>query len=71
MGRKFSDAVLYGDLTYTSLVNSESRTQKMAVAVIHFINPQTHHRDQLTTLLNQCGLDCGVTDLIWMPEMDI
>lgn len=67
---ELSDTVLGGDLTYTSIVNPETRTQKMAVAVIHFFNHQTHHRGQLTTLLNQCGLDCGVTDLIWMPEMD-
>ena len=68
---ELSDTVLNGDLTYTSIVNPVKRTQKMAVAVIHFFNHQTHHRGQLTTLLSQCGLDYGVTDLIWMPEADI
>lgn len=66
-----SDTALNGDLTYTSIVNPVERTHKMAVAVIHFFNHQTHHRGQLTTLLSQCGLDYGVTDLIWMPEADI
>ena len=28
---------------------------------------QTHHRGQLTTLLSQCGVDPGLTDLIWLP----
>lgn len=68
---EIADAVLRGNLTYTSIVRSESRTQKMTVAVIHFFNHQTHHRGQLRTLLSQRGLDCGVSDLIWMPEIDI
>jgi uncharacterized damage-inducible protein DinB len=32
-------------------------------AVSHMFNHQTHHRGQLTTLLNQLGKDPGVTDL--------
>lgn len=37
--------------------------------VQHFYNHQTHHRGQLTTLLNQMGVDVGVTDLlIDIPE---
>jgi uncharacterized damage-inducible protein DinB len=39
------------------------------VAVAHFFNHQTHHRGQLTTLLFQRGVDPGVTDLIWLPEL--
>ena len=36
----------------------------------HLFNHQTHHRGQLSTLLNQKGLDVGVTDfLIEIPEM--
>jgi uncharacterized damage-inducible protein DinB len=31
-------------------------------------NHQTHHRGQLTTILNQMGYDAGVTDLAAMPE---
>ena len=30
----------------------------------HFFNHQTHHRGQITTLLNQSGIDIGVTDLL-------
>jgi uncharacterized damage-inducible protein DinB len=58
-------------MAYTSIVNPVERTQKMAVTVIHFFNHQAHHRGQLTTLLSQCSLDYGVTDLIRMPEADI
>ena len=34
---------------------------------IHFFNHQTHHRGQITALLNQLGLDYGATDLLWLP----
>jgi len=30
----------------------------------HFFNHQTHHRGQITTLLNQSGVESGVTDLL-------
>jgi len=30
----------------------------------HFFNHQTHHRGQASTLLHQCGVDVGVTDLL-------
>jgi len=28
-----------------------------------------HHRGQLTTLLVQQGVDPGIIDLIWLPEL--
>jgi uncharacterized damage-inducible protein DinB len=34
----------------------------MGPALVHLFDHQTHHRGQLTTLLNQLGLDPGVTD---------
>lgn len=37
--------------------------------VSHLFNHQTHHRGQLSTLLNQMGYDIGVTDfLLEIPE---
>lgn len=35
-------------------------------SLIHLFNHQTHHRGQITTLLNQLGSDPGVTDLVAM-----
>ena len=58
-----------GELSYTSVVNPQPRCYPLWFAVTHFFNHQTHHRGQLTTLLAQCGLDPGITDLIWLPEM--
>lgn len=34
------------------------------VAVAHLFNHQTHHRGQVTTLLDQLGIDPGVTDYL-------
>ena len=32
--------------------------------ILHFFNHQTHHRGQVSTLINQQGADLGVTDLL-------
>ena len=32
--------------------------------VLHLFNHQTHHRGQLSTLLNQINVDIGITDLL-------
>ncbi len=64
-----SDADLALDLTYTSMVNPQLRRHPLWIGVTHFFNHQIHHRGQLTTLLSQRGIDPGVTDLIWLPEL--
>jgi uncharacterized damage-inducible protein DinB len=64
-----SEADLAGELAYISVVNPKPRRLPLWVAVTHFFNHQTHHRGQLTTLLVQRGIDPGVTDLIWLPEL--
>lgn len=64
-----SEESLAGELSYTSVVSPKPRRYPLWFAVTHFFNHQTHHRGQLTTLLTQRGIDPGVTDLIWLPEM--
>lgn len=64
-----TDEILSGRLSYTSIVSPEPRTYHYWLAVAHFFNHQTHHRGQLTTLLSQLGKDCGITDLIWLPQV--
>ena len=59
---------LAATLTYTSIVGVQTRSQALWTLVMHFFNHQTHHRGQLTTLLSQCGVDPGVTDLLWLPS---
>lgn len=44
-------------------------TRNFGELLCHLFNHQTHHRGQLSTLLNQQGLDVGVTDfLLEIPE---
>jgi uncharacterized damage-inducible protein DinB len=58
---------LNADLHYTNS-SGYTRTLPHWLLVTHMFNHQTHHRGQLTTLLNQMGYDAGVTDLPAMPE---
>lgn len=62
-----SDDFLSAPLSWTSRITNKSQTRAAGVAVTHFFNHQTHHRGQATTLLSQCGIDPGVTDLWAMP----
>ena len=54
-------------LTYTNS-SGFTRTLPHWLLTTHMFNHQTHHRGQLTTLLNQMGYNPGVTDLPAMPE---
>ena len=58
---------LNADFEFTSITSPGLRTCKLGKAVMHFFNHQTHHRGQLTTLLNQMGIDPGITDLLYLP----
>ncbi len=64
-----TDGWLAAPFTYVSNVDRKSRSMPAWVAVTHLFNHQTHHRGQLTTLLSQLGIDPGVTDLPFMPEL--
>ena len=55
-------------LTYTNS-SGYTRTLPHWLLTTHMFNHQTHHRGQLTTLLNQMGYNTGVTDLPAMPEL--
>jgi uncharacterized damage-inducible protein DinB len=50
------------DFNYTNS-SGVTRTLPHWLLVTHMFNHQTHHRGQLTTLLNQMGYAVGVTDL--------
>ncbi len=56
------------DLHYTTFVKPRPRVTPMWHALMHFFNHQTHHRGQLTTLISQCGIDPGVTDLLYLSN---
>lgn len=59
---------LRGILKVTSISNPQTYELPLWIAVQHFFNHQTHHRGQITALMEQAGLDCGVTDLAMLPQ---
>jgi uncharacterized damage-inducible protein DinB len=59
---------LAAPFSFTSNVDRKRRTMPAWVLVAHLFNHQTHHRGQLTTLIFQCGIDPGITDLPFLPE---
>jgi len=66
-----SEDWLQSPSTYTSSVDGKTRTLPTWVLVVHMFNHQTHHRGQLTTLLKQLGVDPGITDIPWLPALEI
>jgi len=61
---------LEAPFTYTTITTpTKTVTRPAWLLATHFFNHQTHHRGQLTTLLNQLGYDPGVTDLPYMPTL--
>jgi uncharacterized damage-inducible protein DinB len=58
---------LQSTLHIVSISKPQTHELPLWIAVQHFFNHQTHHRGQITALMEQAGLDCGVTDLGAMP----
>ncbi len=58
-----TDKWLLADMTWTTLLDGTTRVQPRWLLASHMFNHQTHHRGQLSTLLNQAGYDMGITDL--------
>jgi uncharacterized damage-inducible protein DinB len=69
-GMTLTEAVLAAPFTFTSITNPVRRTMPLWQAAQHFFNHQTHHRGQLTALIELAGYDCGVTDLLVLPEAE-
>lgn len=40
------------------------QSKMFGLLIAHLFAHQTHHRGQLSTLLNQYGIDIGVTDFL-------
>ncbi|MFZ2235639.1 MAG: DinB family protein [Dokdonella sp.] len=56
---------LMASINYTN-TSGVAFTRRLSFLLTHFFNHQTHHRGQVTTLLNQAGVEVGVTDLALM-----
>lgn len=55
-------------LTVTSRAYSRTFIQPRWRFVMQLFNHQTHHRGQVTTLMMQCGVDPGITDMPMLPD---
>jgi len=53
--------------TFRSFAYNREITNRNWFFVMQLFNHQTHHRGQVTTLMKQCGIDPGPTDLPAMP----
>ena len=62
-GDELSDEKLLQAFAYSNM-KGERFEHALSQPLLHFFNHQTHHRGQVTTLLNQFGIDVGVTDLL-------
>lgn len=68
--QQLTDERLSQPLRYRSAADGIERVFPHWLLVVHLFNHQTHHRGQITTLLNQLGYNPGVTDLPWMPTLN-
>lgn len=60
---QLTDKALVSTLTYRN-TKGLLFTKNFGHLIQHFFNHQTHHRGQVSTLLNQAGVDIGMTDLL-------
>ena len=56
-------------LHWISATNPTPRATAFSLVIAHFWNHQTHHRGQMTATMELLGLDCGVTDLMALPDL--
>lgn len=61
--KQLSSADLSACISYSNMAGN-SFSKPLLSLVYHLFLHQVHHRGQVTTLLSQCGVDFGDTDLI-------
>ncbi len=49
----------------------EAQQTPLWILLSHFWNHQTHHRGQITCAMELLGIDCGVTDLLRLPDLPL
>ena len=64
------ESELASPFTFHSRSRDQDHTLPMASVMLHFFNHQTHHRGQITAMIESLGYDCGVTDLLWLPGLE-
>jgi uncharacterized damage-inducible protein DinB len=61
---------LSGRFTYTAVTDMRTISQRLAPALAHFFNHQTHHRGQAHALLTGFGLEAPVLDLVYFQRTE-
>jgi uncharacterized damage-inducible protein DinB len=64
------ESQLASPFTFHSRSRDQDSTFLMSSVMLHFFNHQTHHRGQITAMIESLGYDCGVTDLLWLPGLE-
>lgn len=59
---------LAGRFTYTTITDMRTISQRLAPAMAHFFNHQTHHRGQAHTILSVLGKDPPPLDLLYFQR---
>ena len=59
-----------GRFTYTTVTDLRTISQRLAPALAHFFNHQTHHRGQASTILTGFGEEAPVMDLIYFQRSE-
>jgi uncharacterized damage-inducible protein DinB len=61
---------LAGRFSYMTVTDMRTVSQRLAPALAHLFNHQTHHRGQAHTLLTGFGLEAPVLDLIYFQRSE-
>ena len=64
----YTDADLSDDLSYTSVSTGKARSYPLRHVLLHLCNHQTHHRGQVTAMIQRLGYDYGDIDMLFMPH---
>jgi uncharacterized damage-inducible protein DinB len=59
-----------GRFTYTTVTDMRTVSQRLAPALAHFFNHQTHHRGQVHALITGFGMDAPELDLIYFQRTE-
>ncbi|MEO3387693.1 DinB family protein [Mesorhizobium sp. CAU 1741] len=65
-----SSKALAGRFTYTTVTDMRTVSQRLAPALAHFFNHQTHHRGQAHTILTALGRPSLSLDLIYFQRTE-
>ncbi len=65
-----SESALSSAFIFHSRSRNQDNTFLLSSVMLHFFNHQTHHRGQITAMIETLGYDCGVTDLLWLPGLE-